>query len=90
MSPSAAAAQERSAISNYLPRKQEVRPQVALCITPGGRSKSSSYCASDDDCVDDDGDDVALCTYITHNSPSCKIHELLNMQNRPKIVSIDF
>ena len=57
MSPSAAAAQERSAISFFLPHKQEVRPQVALCITPGGRSKSSPYCASDDDCVVDDGDD---------------------------------
>ena len=86
MSPSAAAAQERSAISFFLPHKQEVRPQVALCITPGGRSKSSPYCDSDDAGAVDHGDDVALCTYITHNSPSCKIHELLNMQNMPKIV----
>ena len=89
MSPSAAAAQERSAISNYLPRKQEVRPQVALCITPGGRSSSSPFCDSDDESVDDDGDAVALCTYLTHNSlcfsPSYKIHEFLIGQNMPKI-----
>ena len=63
MSPSAAAAQERSAISFFLPHKQEVWPQVALCITPGGRSKSSPYCDSDDAGAVDHGDDVALCTY---------------------------
>ena len=68
MSPSAAAAQERSPISFFLPHKQEVWPQVALCITPGGRSKSSPYCDSDDAGAVDHGDDVALCTYLTHNS----------------------
>ena len=94
MSPSAAAAQERSPISFFLPHKQEVWPQVALCITPGGRSKSSPYCDSDDAGAVDHGDDVALCTYLTHNSLcfslSCKIHEFLIGQNMPKIVSTDF
>ena len=88
MSPSAAAAAAQ-AIFFYLPHKQEVWPQVALCITPGGRSSSSPFCDSDDESVDDDGDAVALCTYLTHNSlcfsPSYKIHEFLIGQNMPKI-----
>ena len=58
-------------------------------VTAGGRSKSSLFCDSDDDGVVDDGDDVGLCTYLTHNSlcfsPSYKIHEFLIGQNMPKI-----